>query len=148
MWTASNLRVLEKKYIYWQNYGHGLILPLGTCIRFISITTETAEFIDNNNHHYIFYWPHRAGDVFKEHVFRYFSFQNSQSILETLSDDTTKAIMLGSVLPGMTTKEVFLSRGYPFKKIKSTTLDIWVYRQDYHRNYLVYFEDGVVVQVR
>ncbi|NUM33015.1 MAG: hypothetical protein HUU50_00585 [Candidatus Brocadiae bacterium] len=147
MWLVTNLRVFENNHIYWQNYGHGKILSLGTSIRLIRSTSDTVSFLDNQSNEYTLYWRKDAKSEWEKEMPKYFSQKDTQEAIQSLEEDWQKEIFFGNVQKGMTKEMVLWSRGYPVLPSDYEKEDIWMYYENQAKQVLIYFENNAVVHI-
>jgi len=147
LWIATNLRVFENNQIYWQNYGHGKILPLGTSVRLVRSNLDTVSFLDNQSNEYRLYWRKDTKSEWEKEMPKYFSQQDPQESLQSLEESWKKEISFGNVQKGMSKHIVLLSRGYPALPVDYEKEDIWMYYENQVKQTLVYFENNAVVHI-
>lgn len=142
MWTATNLRIVGDR-IYWQNYLNGVILPVGTYIRFLEINGQSAIFVDQDNYQYTFSW--RGQGNFEEDADRYFTFDDPNVKLKNLDEMQLRAVEIGAIEKGMSKDLVILACGFPIEM--SDDGDTWLYWLTAEKKCAVRFEKGVIVQI-
>jgi hypothetical protein len=149
-YTATNLRLFQDQYIYWQNRQDGKLLPLGTAVRLLEVTQETAKFIDLKNSVYLLYWQDADAEpkrTFAAQSSRYFQSDDPKLLLEKWGDAEKSAIQNGDIKRGMSQEQIILSWGYPPDIDNPKEQETWLYWLDLWKKCAVRFDNGVVAEI-
>ncbi len=147
-WTATNLRVFYKQYIYWENRLNGEILQVGTPLRLVEVNKETANLVDRNNNQYLLYWQCPGyEESFAQRVSQYLTNQDPLAEIGKLKEEERAAIQIGEIKRGMSKKMVLYSWGFPPGISSPLEQDTWIYWVNSWQKCIVYFDKGMVVQI-
>lgn len=150
LYTATNLRLFQEQYIYWQNRMDGKLLPLGTAVRIVEVSQETAKLLDNKNNTYLLCWQDANSEpkqTFASQVHRYLRENDPKLDLETWSDVDKTTVQNGDVRRGMSQEQVLLAWGYPPGVANPKELDTWLYWLNPWKMCAVRFDNGVVAEI-
>lgn len=152
VYARSNLRA-KASTIFWHNMSSSpIVVPVGTEVK-IKATMEVIAFVTTDTNDWY------GTDTKSKYWDRLFV-KNRQDIgLEGLSADRKEQIKSGTVVVGMTKKEVYASKGCPAysawgKKTNNESLseimqsDKWYYMSNQRgKDVMVTFQDGAVVKI-
>lgn len=154
-YTAANIWYKNPRVIWSLNHHGGAILPAGTKVTIKGLSRRSIGFIDEKGTKYRLMVARKytapgftSRDLFEQYFTPNDPMQKGGEF-ESLTDMEKNAVKTGRIAVGMSKKAVLMAYGYPPSHMTpSTESDVWKYWQHKFRAYLVYFQEGRVIEIK
>ncbi len=147
-YTRFSFRYERGKHIT-TNYGRGMVLPINTRVKLVSIGGDdmVLEVVDSGTRITIENVEDYSGQDIKGIASRMLS--EKETPIEKFDDSIESAIRAGELRLGMTKQQAILARGYPpAHATASTEADVWKYWSSRFVTQTIVFRDGVLAEGR
>jgi outer membrane protein assembly factor BamE (lipoprotein component of BamABCDE complex) len=129
-YLAHNLWTNGRHKISSINYQYGSVLPFGTQVKVLEVTSNEIRFqvIPGGHKYTIKYYEQYAMEPIQEYLKKLITTENRAEMTKDTSPEFLDAMLRGEVRPGMTRKEVILTYGPPSPHRTPSQLNpTWVY---------------------
>ncbi len=150
-YTRANIWYEHPERIYSTNYHVGRVLPIGSRVEMIQVTTESITFSDETGTRYVIHFIPEYSGNFDSYFDACFS---ETSVLESkawksLSETEKKAVEKGRIAVGMSKPAVLMAYGMPpVHETPSTERNTWTYWINRFKTIQVEFDsEGTVSRI-
>ncbi len=154
-YTAANIWYKHPREIWSLNHHRGVMLPAGTRVTIKGISGRTITFVDQRGTKYRLMLAKKytaprftTNDLFGQY-FTATDPLDKNGAFSRLTELEKNGVKTGRIAVGMSKQAVLMAYGYPPTHMTpSTESDVWKYWTNRFRAYLVYFQNGRVVEIK